>query len=355
MNININTSDLLKILERTPASHNIMLCGRHGIGKSRIIESFFQEKGYKVVTLFLGQMSDPGDLIGLPHKDEATGHTVFLPPFWFPTDSTPVVLFLDELNRARPELLQAVMDLSLNRRLAGRSLPEGSRIISAVNTGEQYQITELDPALVSRFNIYNFTPTAQEWLVWASKAGIDGRIITFLESRPIFLDAATLPATDPMDKTPDRRAWERVNDLLGAFPKIDDVLKKTIAGVIGAEVANSFFNSISDNKAIDGNDILKDFNKCIPFLKKAKLPVLSTINDSFFRCLEVKEIDNSNLSTVRYNALEYVGWVFSDAGNELAAHFAKNFTSNTYEKACSFLLTHDAKLFDRLAKFIQLM
>ena len=111
-----------------------------------------------MTALFLGQMSDPGDLIGLPRLNEETGKTDFMPPYWFPTDGVPIVLFLDELNRARPEMLQTVMDLVLNRKLAGRQLPEGSRIISAVNAGEQYQVGELDPALVSRFNIYTLRP-----------------------------------------------------------------------------------------------------------------------------------------------------------------------------------------------------
>ena len=48
-----------------------------------------------------------------------------------PIDGKPIVLFLDELNRARPEILQTIMDLALNRTLAGRALPDGSRIITS--------------------------------------------------------------------------------------------------------------------------------------------------------------------------------------------------------------------------------
>lgn len=101
MAININTKELRTLLESTPPSHNIMLSGRHGIGKSKIITDFFAAKGQKVVTLFLGQMSDPGDLIGLPDKDETTGKTVFMPPYWFPTDGRPVVLFLAKARRRK--------------------------------------------------------------------------------------------------------------------------------------------------------------------------------------------------------------------------------------------------------------
>ena len=151
-NINITTTELLSLLDITPADQNLVLVGNHGIGKSEILTDYFSGKGMKVVPLFLGQMSDPGDLIGIPNRNDTTGKTEFMPPYWFPLDGKPVVLFLDELNRARPEVLQTIMDLALNRTLAGRRLPDGSRIISAVNAGDQYQLTDLDPALVSRFN-----------------------------------------------------------------------------------------------------------------------------------------------------------------------------------------------------------
>ena len=85
-------------------------------------------------------------------------------PYWFPTDGKPIVLFLDELNRARPELLQVIQDLVLNKKIVGRSLPEGSIIVSAVNEGDSYTLTVLDPALISRFNIYTFVPEVTDWI-----------------------------------------------------------------------------------------------------------------------------------------------------------------------------------------------
>ena len=80
MPISINTKDLFKILEKTPSSHNIMLCGKHGMEKSKILTDYLSSKGIPVVTLFLGQMSDQDDLIGLPKIDESSQKTEFLPP-----------------------------------------------------------------------------------------------------------------------------------------------------------------------------------------------------------------------------------------------------------------------------------
>ena len=166
----VNESELREILEITPPEQNIMIAGKHGIGKSVIVKKFFEEKGKKVVTMFCSQAADPGDIIGLPRFNEETGKTEFALPWWFPTDNTPVVLFLDELNRARPEILQVVMDLTLSRKLAGKTLPAGSQVISAINEGDEYQLTDLDPALVSRFNVDNFVPTPADWIYWATRS-----------------------------------------------------------------------------------------------------------------------------------------------------------------------------------------
>ena len=49
MNVKIDIQDLKYMLDNTPASQNIMLTGRHGIGKSEILTKYFSEKGMKVV------------------------------------------------------------------------------------------------------------------------------------------------------------------------------------------------------------------------------------------------------------------------------------------------------------------
>ncbi len=74
-NISVNITELKQLLDATPASHNIMLVGNHGIGKSEILTEYFKGKGMPVIALFLGQMADPGDILGLPTKDEKTGRT----------------------------------------------------------------------------------------------------------------------------------------------------------------------------------------------------------------------------------------------------------------------------------------
>lgn len=338
-NISINTTELKALLDITPAEQNIMLVGNHGIGKSEILTEYYSARGMTVVPLFLGQMSDPGDLIGIPNRNEATGKTDFMPPYWFPLDGKPIVLFLDELNRARPEVLQTIMDLALNRKLAGRSLPDGSRIISAVNEGDQYQLTDLDPALVSRFNVVAFRPTAQEWLLWAEKAGVDPRVRDFIRENPIWLDKnpdAREGADTGLEKTPDRRAWKRVSDILKVATEVNPVVTKAVAAVVGAKAASALVGSISASKILSGREVLQHFEKHIPTLKGYELHQLSVVNDGIYRHLEVEALSGTEKENARRNVEDYFTFLTKQK-KEAAAHFANLFVQGTYPKAVKFM------------------
>lgn len=338
-NINITTTELLSLLDITPADQNLMLVGNHGIGKSEILTDYFSGKGMKVVPLFLGQMSDPGDLIGIPNRNDTTGKTEFMPPYWFPLDGKPVVLFLDELNRARPEVLQTIMDLALNRTLAGRKLPDGSRIISAVNAGDQYQLTDLDPALVSRFNVVTFRPTVQEWLLWAEKVGVDARVRDFIRENPMWLDKnpdAKEGADTGLDKTPDRRGWKRVSDILKTAGDISPIVTKAIAAIVGPKAASALAGSVSARKILSGREVLQNFEKHLPTLKGYELHQLSVVNDGIFRHLEVENLSGQARENAKKNIDAYFTFL-SREKKEAAAHFANLYVQGTYPKAVSFM------------------
>ena len=351
MNISVNTNELIQLLDATPTQQNVMLVGRHGIGKSEILTKYFAAKGIDVVTLFLGQMSDPGDLIGLPTKNEKSGKTDFMPPYWFPTEGEPVVLFLDELNRARPEVLQTVMDLTLNRCLAGRSLPRGSRIIAAVNDGEEYQLTDLDPALVSRFNIYQFRPTAEEWLLWAAKHGLDERVIRFISENGEYLDSATTVDYAGLDKTPDRRAWKHVSDMIKEIDKIEEIHKKLIAGIVGLKATTVFYNSLMAANSLSGKEAMLRFAKYRTRISKMKLHELSLLNDGIFRFIESEKIDKCK-DTVASALSAYVELLLSTKKSEAFAHWISAYGSGNYPKTTVFVLTELPDLYKKIQNFI---
>ena len=356
-NISVNITELKQLLEATPASHNIMLVGNHGIGKSEILSEHYGALGMPVVALFLGQMSDPGDLIGLPCKDDKTGKTDFMPPYWFPTDGKPIVLFLDELNRARPEILQTVMDLALNRKLAGKLLPEGSRIISAVNAGDQYQLTDLDPALVSRFNIVNFKPTAEEWLLWARKSGLDPRVIGFIDENRMWLDKdpdQKEGADTGLDKTPDRRAWKRVSDVVADKAELKEIDSKIISSIVGPKAASAFIQNAATRKILSGREVLAGFDKAKvkDTIAEYGIHQLSVVNEGIYRHLEVEKVREKDVNSYSENLMSYFQYLTKHR-KEAAAHFANIYVQGTYQDAIGFIATKCPMLVMMLVSYVK--
>ncbi|MDO4510201.1 MAG: AAA family ATPase [Bacteroidales bacterium] len=362
MAVAINTTELKETLYLTPASQNVMLVGKHGIGKSEILTQHFQQQGMRVITLFLGQMADPGDIIGLPARIEkkdadgnVTAQTDFTPPYWFPTDGQPVVLFLDELNRARPEILQTVMDLTLNRTLAGKSLPEGSRVIAAVNDGEEYQLTDLDPALVSRFNVYEFRPKVEEWLNWAMEHKLDDRVVNFIQSSPSWLDGgdeAQKQQAQGLDKTPDRRAWKKVSDIMRNIDTIDDVHKLILAGVIGTAATVAFVRHTLRAGNITGKDLLTKYVSSMKKVQKFELHELAQLNESIFLYLEHTDLGEREKNVVAKNLTAYVEWLADNKQREALANFTSIFEKGSYTKALTFMLVYARNVYDHMIDYI---
>lgn len=353
----VNETELKDILSLTPSDQNIMITGKHGIGKSVIVKNFFENQGKKVITMFCSQAADPGDIIGLPRYNEVTGKTEFALPWWFPTDNTPVILFLDELNRARPEILQVVMDLTLSRKLAGKSLPEGSQIISAINEGDEYQLTDLDPALVSRFNVYNFVPTPNDWIMWATNSGIDQRIISFITTNVKYLDSNFGEDSTTLDKTPDRRAWERVSDIMKLNPEINLSFKKMISGIIGGSAAVSFYESLIKNTLVTPEKLLGNFDNVKKLLKKYTLQQFIYLNDSLcsFINTSIDEVGTNTVLEDMYakSLVEYFNFLQDPAfGNKEAfAHFINNYETGTFCNV-NFIVASHPELEDTICNFI---
>lgn len=352
MAISIDVKELKSILDSTPAEQNVMLVGRHGIGKSKIIDQYYTKRGLRVVALFLGQMSDPGDLLGLPRLNETTGRTEFMPPYWFPTDGEPIVLFLDELNRARPEMLQTVMDLVLNRKLAGRELPAGSRIVSAVNSGEEYQVGDLDPALVSRFNIYQLKPSTADWLAWAKEANLDERVIKYITQKPSMLDSKFDANADSLEPSPDRRAWERVARAISGVKDLSATVTKQIAGIVGVSAAVDFAETMR-LKGLTGLDILEAFDQHRGELDALSLSELTTVIDDLLDTMQNMTRKKRKFTRETADNLEaFTDWMLESERRESYVYFLNGFLNGKRNTATAHIAKNKPALLIKYNEFI---
>jgi len=187
----------------------VLLRGRHGVGKSQVVYQLAEDESKPVVERRASQMTE-GDLLGLPSTDGAV--TTWNPPAWFKTAcDEPVVLFLDEVDRATPEVRQGIFELTDSRKLAGFSLHPDTVIIAAVNGGEhgsQYQVGEMDPAELDRYTVFDVEPSIEDWLDWG-KVNIDTLIWDFINQNHNHLEHAG--DFEPNKVYPSRRSWDRLN------------------------------------------------------------------------------------------------------------------------------------------------
>lgn len=191
---------VMKVILRLKKFRTVMLVGRTGIGKSEFVKSFGRALGLEVTVLDLAAM-DPPDLSGLPQIVD--GKTTFAVPSWLPVDGRGI-LFLDELNRAPLEVQQALYRLVLEGKLHEYTLPPGWIVWAAINPADDgdYQVTELDPALVDRFRKLSVVADRQEWLRWAKEHDIHPAVLAVVrEHEAVF-------------EQPSPRAWERTSETL---------------------------------------------------------------------------------------------------------------------------------------------
>ena len=256
----------------TDVKKPVLLRGRHGIGKSTVVYQFAKTKGIPVVERRASQMTE-GDLVGLPViKDDST---TFNPPDWFKKAcDEPVLLFLDEVDRATLEVRQGIFELTDSRKLNGHSLHEDTLVFAAVNGGEhgsQYQVGEMDPAELDRWTVFDVEPTVEDWLTWAkdSSPGIDDIVWDFINQNRAHLEHSD--DFEPNKVYPSRRSWERLSQCLSKGSLLEEAsptLYNLTSAFVGFEAAVAFNDFVQNyDRQVSVEDILikGDFSKVANF------------------------------------------------------------------------------------------
>ena len=133
----MNIAQTKEILKNMPSDKSVMLHAKHGVGKSSVVRQAayeMEEESGKPVGFWDVRLSqcEVGDIKGMPLLDAEKGITRFLKQEWWPRDPNSTgILFFDELNRASKDVLQAVFEICLDRRLDGEKLPDGWRVVAA--------------------------------------------------------------------------------------------------------------------------------------------------------------------------------------------------------------------------------
>lgn len=271
-----------------PTGTPVVLVSQPGQGKTAVVYALAAERGYDVITI-VGSQKDRTDITGMPTlvdftvtRPDGTVDTVrqveYAVEKWQRTvmESKRVVVFLDELNTAPPDVVSSLLTILADRRFPnGETMPEETVILGAMNdrdTGSEYH--DMSPALANRLCLAAYHMPLGAWLdgvrrAWGKTVGereqwLRRAIADFVDENPGY---ANMP-TDPMGETvsptqygfksdpangmiaahafPSYRSWDRLATKLAHASLLEDGSPDTelehfyAGGMIGFKAAFAF-------------------------------------------------------------------------------------------------------------------
>lgn len=131
---------------------NILVTGPAGTGKTAILKEAAKVLDLKMKYYSAATIDPYTDLVGIPVPNTETKQVEYYRPKEI---DEAEVIFLDEANRADPKTLNTLFELIQFRSINGEKLPNLKCVVAAINpNNDDYQVDDLDVALVDRFDIY---------------------------------------------------------------------------------------------------------------------------------------------------------------------------------------------------------
>lgn len=237
MDIKEASTFLRGTLKENP-QHSVCILGPPGVGKSEVIHQLADElfpltereaaQGkINFVDLRISTMT-PFDILGIPTKSEDKSETAYLPPAMVPREGCSRfakggVLVLDEVTCAGPTMVNAAMQLVLDRRCGSAVLPKGWAVILAGNRAEDgADVSRLTKPMGNRCYHITIKPNAQVYLdYWLTLDGTNKEmrreILSYISFRP---DSIFMLDADNEDLAfPSPRSWSMLSSLMKGYAK----------------------------------------------------------------------------------------------------------------------------------------
>jgi hypothetical protein len=221
------------------------LIGLHGTGKSAVLRQIAKEMEYSFFPIFAGQVSDQGEIIGLPEfVRDGSGNatdTRFIHPTLLPKKPKSI-LFIDELGQVNKDVRGMLFQLVLEGNMLDYQLPEDSYVATAMNPGtEDYDGNDIftNKAFGDRFVHIIFSPTQEEFLEYMQSKHGKTDFIDFLRNHREFIEDASLISPDLSFVKPSRRSGDRLQTLENTgIPKA--LFIECMMGIMGREAAVAY-------------------------------------------------------------------------------------------------------------------
>jgi len=240
----------------------IVSVGVAGIGKTQTVLDVAAEMGLPCSVLRIGSKQDVGDLLGSMYVQEADGTRIskYAPPAWYTTVKEGGILFLDEVNRCKPQLQDAVMQILDQKRLDEYVLGDNVIVLGAMNPAtEEYDVNEFETAVVDRFIAVSIENDVEEILTYSISHGWDQSIVDLIAYGGH--DIVVTGKTELPQKRFTPRGLRQLQDIAPVIADVPEAANELVIGTIGPKGFEKWKHSETYKKVPSAEEYLKNKNK----------------------------------------------------------------------------------------------
>lgn len=263
----MNFIDTLKSIELVLATGEVpLVVGESGIGKTALAKQVAKENDWHLIVID-GNLLKEGEIGGLPTVEsyrtiDFNGNEIEKKATVYAIHSKlkeidevvatgkAVLLFIDEINRCEHTVQQELMNLILNREINGYQLADEVKILAAMNPSSKYgadfdyQVVDMDAAQENRFVWLHMESDPNQWIKWATGAGIEQVIIEFISTFPEYLNKKN---EEDVRATP--RSYERVSKSYKIYKANESGISRAVflnvlKGNVGRVIAEALLSFI---------------------------------------------------------------------------------------------------------------
>lgn len=328
----IDIQDAKRIVKRILLSNLIvdkhiyltpLLSGSHGIGKSTVISEIAKELHGVAITVDGGQLKE-GEITGLPYQYSDKDGNVsfrFLPHYSVKRiqerekrtylkshpdrdshlfqdihnpyarnnlsadekikkilsgEITPVIFFLDEINRTERGVYKELRNLLLNRSINGYVFPWWVFFVGARNpstSSSYYQTIDRDPAQLDRFIKIDVKTNSSSFLNYGQEHNLSPVLLEYIKDNKKNLTSSDDKGEEEVLPSPSPRGYDRLDTIRKSFSKLtpffsdkeNDIRKINkdfeviCKAKLGKDVGEDFFQYYrKHNFDVSVDDVLKD-------------------------------------------------------------------------------------------------
>lgn len=264
----MSIAQVKELIFKAPPHISIGLWGPPGIGKTdtgmQVAEATGKDCAFMVK---LAATMDPTDLVGIPFPSQDKNTTDFLPPLDLhrltvrSDDKRPFVVLFDDITTANPQVFAALFRLFQHREVAGLKIRDNVKLIATGNRVEDNAAAnDMPTALNNRFFHVDVAVNYEEWVAWATQAGVEPSFVAYIKHRPDQLHQFKPDSQARAFATP--RSIVMASDMERAVGQTSTLWGPAIEGCVGAGWSAGYRAFVkSTSHLTKPQDILNDPDK----------------------------------------------------------------------------------------------